>query len=144
MQSKDKIDAANVIKSQLIQAEQIAAEILYHQNEILEIDKKRNKNREALTTIRNSNYKQEKIWYFSKNQFFQIQTSTIIKKLEIEQLSLTNQIDIQRNQSKTKTIELYEVEGRSTQNVKGFLLKPTKPSELELFSQKIQQITKSS
>ena len=105
-------------------------------NQILEYDKRRQSNREAITALKKvvpSQKTQAQIgkripveresWYFNGNCFIQLPTSTVIEMLEADQIHVEAEIDKTNAALKKNVEQLLLMEGLS-EDFTGFTLNP--------------------
>jgi len=119
-------EPAKKMRSIMIQAEQLGEEILTDKQQIVDMDRRRNINREAWRAIKT----EQKVWLCTGNtMFIQMPSSKAKGILEKEQHILDEEINKLRDQLKVKTSKLNEIEER-TDNTQPFYLKPSKMDEL--------------
>lgn len=110
----------------------IAEEILTEKHQIVDLDAKRNKCREAARSLRkqhpNVHKNKSKSWVCFGNTFIKIDTSECISMLESDQKTLDKEIDDLRDGLKPKVAKLHKMEGRA--QVKGFELKGMRVEEV--------------
>jgi len=115
-------------QNKLVEAEEIAEEILSDKQQIVDFDKRRNVNREALRSLKDS--KDNKTWLCSgADLFIKLPTDGARKIIEKDQRTLDEEINKLRDQLKVKTSKLSEIEG-TEDSTKPFFLKPTSVSSL--------------
>ena len=103
----------------ITEIEELAEEIMTDKAQIIDCDKKRNSNREALRTLKSSCANKE--WFCIGNLFIKVSRNTSVKILEDDQTLLDEQTQQIQNGLKAKIKTLHQLEGR--QDVKGFDLK---------------------
>lgn len=96
--------------------EELAEEILTDRAQIIDYDKKRNSNREALNALK-SNI-ETKQWICFGNLFLKIQHENVVKTIDDEQKELNREINKIHQELKPKLKKLHELEG--LEDVKGF------------------------
>ena len=99
--------------------EELAEEILVDRAQIVDYDKKRNSNREALWAIKKQ--PENKHWFCIENNFIKVSHNHCKDILEKDQTFMDNEIKKLNSGLKPKVYKLHELEGRP--NVKGFDLK---------------------
>ena len=99
--------------------EELAEEILTDRAQIIDYDKKRNGNREALNAVKNNpNNKQ---WFCVGNMFLKIPEEQVKEIIIKDQKIIDEEMDKLRKNLKPKVAKLHELEG--LEEVKGFDLK---------------------
>jgi len=99
--------------------EELAEEILVDRAQIVDYDRKRNNNREALTAIKKE--PANKHWFCIGNSFIKISHEHSKSILQNDQNFMDKEISMLQDGLKPKVCKLHELEGRS--DVKGFNLK---------------------
>ena len=99
--------------------EELAEEILVDRAQIIDYDKKRNSNREALRAIKKQ--PENKHWFCIGNSFIKVTHDHCQNILEKDQSYMDNEIKRLHIGLKPKVSKLFELEGRP--DVKGFDLK---------------------
>lgn len=117
----------------LKEVEQSAEDVLSDRQEIIDLDRRRNTNREAIRGIEQtcrSSYKgdEAKMWLAMGNTFFRLPCRTARTMLQKDQVQLDKEINILRSDLKVKVNSLQEKQGRP--ELKGLHLKALSPDEL--------------
>ncbi|KXJ17853.1 p53 and DNA damage-regulated protein 1 [Exaiptasia diaphana] len=99
--------------------EELAAEILTDKQQIIELDRKRNCNREALRALKHKK-KADKSWLCFGNTFLKLSDSSAKNMIEEDQKTVNEEISSLRTQLKPKVTKLHELEGLP--DFKGFNL----------------------
>lgn len=99
--------------------EELAEEILTDRAQIIDYDKKRNGNREAISAIKDNSSKKQ--WFCVGNLFIKIPEEQAKQILVEDQQKIEAEMNKLRNNLKPKVKKLHELEG--LQEVKGFDLK---------------------
>ena len=99
--------------------EELAEEILTDRAQIIDYDKKRNGNREAINAIKDNSSKKQ--WFCVGNLFIKIPEEQAKQLLVEDQQKIEAEMNKLRNNLKPKVKKLHELEG--LQEVKGFDLK---------------------
>ena len=118
--------------SLLAQVEQAAEEVLATKQEVVDLDRKRNSNREAIRALQKQareHYKGDasKAWLAMGNSFFRLPNSGAVKMLTTDQTNLDLSVNKLRTELKDKVYKLRELEGK--QELKGFGLVALKREE---------------
>jgi len=112
--------------------EELAQEIMEDKHQIVELDKKRNTNREALRALKkedSSGLKTSKSWVCFGNMFLKLPNSNIQSMLQQDQKNLDEEIGRLRKDLKPKVSKLHELEGLP--EVKGFDLTALTQDDLQ-------------
>eukprot|EP00126_Sphaerothecum_destruens_P006211 Sdes_comp19265_c0_seq2m10261 len=113
---------------QFARIEALAEDILTQKIELTSCDKKRNSNREALTSLRRpslqniSTGEKDKIWFCAGDFFLRLSSSQSQKLLQQDQKDLDERIEQIRVDMKQNMDMLAELEGRETPSERGFWL----------------------
>lgn len=116
------------VKKFLAEIEATAETILADKEQVVELDKRRQKNREALRCLRNPSEDSRRPWVCIGNMFMKIPKSRTTDLLVQEQEKLEAEIGALRAKLKKNVKLLREMEGRS--EVQGFDLKPLGRDEM--------------
>ncbi|XP_057296403.1 p53 and DNA damage-regulated protein 1-like [Hydractinia symbiolongicarpus] len=100
----------------ITEIEELAEDILTDRAQIIDCDKKRNSNREALQELKKT--KDNKHWFCIGNLFLKVPISNTVKMLQKDQETLDNEVKKIHNGLKPKVKKLHELEGLP--DVKGF------------------------
>ncbi|EFX88251.1 hypothetical protein DAPPUDRAFT_305534 [Daphnia pulex] len=106
----------------ILQTEAAAQEIFITRDEIVALDFKRQKTREAFRALKNGLEPSEKAWVSIGNIFVKIRTSKAQNLLERELKEVDQEISEHRNKLKEQVKHLRDLEGKP--ELKGFDLKP--------------------
>ncbi|CAH3153881.1 unnamed protein product [Porites lobata] len=99
--------------------EELAEEIMEDKHQIVELDKKRNANREAMRALKKGDTKSAtKSWVCFGNTFMKLPSSNVQEMLQKDQKNLEEEISKLRKDLKPKVSKLHELEGLP--EVKGF------------------------
>ena len=99
--------------------EELAEEVLVDRAQIVDYDKKRNSNREALRAIKKQ--PQSKHWFCIGNSFIKVSHNHCKNILDKDETFMDEEIKRLHTGLKPKVIKIHELEGRP--DVKGFDLK---------------------
>ena len=103
----------------LREIEEAAEEVLSEKQEIVDLDRKRNQNREAIRALsrkpqeNSSNESNDKAWLAMGNCFFELPKKKALNLLEQDQVKLDSEIDSLRSDIKVKVNNLRDKEGKS-------------------------------
>nr|AEG79728.1 p53 and DNA damage-regulated protein 1 [Apostichopus japonicus] len=118
------------VLNHLTELEELAEEVLTVKQQIVDLDKKRNQNREAIRALQNKKKKttqegdkktNQKEWVCFGNTFMKLPQSKTQDMLQEDQNSLDQEIDKLHNELRPKVSRLRELEGLP--EAKGFDLK---------------------
>ena len=117
----------------LTDIERSAEDILSSKQEIVDLDRKRNSNREAIRALEKeakTHYKgsDSKCWLAMGNSFFRLPNKNAVNLLRKDQQQLDISVNTQRSELKEKVGRLREKEGK--EELKGFGLKALSSEEL--------------
>ena len=117
----------------LTDIERSAEDILSSKQEIVDLDRKRNSNREAIRALEKeakTHYKgsDSKCWLAMGNSFFRLPNKNAVNLLKKDQQQLDISVNTQRSELKEKVGRLREKEGK--EELKGFGLKALSSEEL--------------
>eukprot|EP01104_Vermistella_antarctica_P015923 TRINITY_DN5328_c0_g1_i1.p1 TRINITY_DN5328_c0_g1~~TRINITY_DN5328_c0_g1_i1.p1 ORF type:complete len:166 (+),score=31.59 TRINITY_DN5328_c0_g1_i1:148-645(+) len=127
------------VRDLLIRAENLGEEIVVDKHTLIEFDRKRNQNREALQHLRPVKHKdgendpkreKEKVWLCAGGFFVRMDTVGARDMITNDQTVLNKKIDSLRDDMKVKVSELKKMEGKEDEINPYLHLKPTSPSEL--------------
>ncbi|XP_069507108.1 p53 and DNA damage-regulated protein 1 [Ambystoma mexicanum] len=120
----------------LQEVEERAEEVLADKQQIVDLDIKRNQNREALRALQQDPVQSDKVMVCFGNMFIkfpQSQTTDMIKK---DQKQLDEEISKLRKQLKVKVNSLYEAQGKP--QLKGFSLNALSKEEMKAINKVLQ------
>ena len=116
----------------LREIEEAAEEVLSEKQEIVDLDRKRNQNREAIRALSNESEKkdksEQKCWLAMGNTFFKLPQNKAETLLQQDQVRLDSEINRLRSDLKVKVNNLRDKEGKS--ELTGFNLKPMTREEM--------------
>ena len=123
----------NDVLALLVDIEKTAEDILTKKQEIIDLDRKRNSNREAIRALEASakvHYKKDdsKCWLAMGNSFFRLPNKNAVNMLKNDQIKLDNSVNKLRSDLRDEVILLREKEGK--EELKGFGLKAISKEEL--------------
>ena len=111
----------------LKQSENLGEEVLADQQQIVELDKRRQTNRQALRAVKNEK-EQNKMWVMMGNEFVKVEKGLLGSWLESDQKVLDKEINSIRDGLKSKVQALKQLEGEEIP--RGFFLQAMKKNEL--------------
>ena len=111
----------------LKQSENLGEEVLADQQQIVELDKRRQTNRQALRAVKNEK-EENKMWVMMGNEFVKVEKSLLGSWLESDQKVLDKEINSIRDGLKSKVQALKQLEGEEIP--RGFFLEAMKKNEL--------------
>ena len=129
------MDQAKILTHQF-ELEQAGEEVLSAKQEIIDLDRKRNQNREALTAMRQDEsdpQTSDKQWIVMGNCFFKLPRNKAKELLQKDQERLDEGIEKLRSDLKDKVNNLRDKEGQN--ELKGFGLKAMSAQETQAFKQ---------
>ncbi|KAF9320157.1 p53 and DNA damage-regulated protein 1 [Podila horticola] len=112
--------------SNLQQRELIAEDILTNKNLIVEYDRKRNSNREALSKLKKDLSEEKKVWVNLGDMFVKMPKENIETMIKKDQDTLNTEIDDIRQTMKEKVVELEKLEGGDGSKSRAFQLNAMK------------------
>ena len=120
--------------------EELAEDILSDKQEIVDLDRKRNANREALSALdkqAKNGWKgdQTKTWISMNNCFIQLPNKTATELVKKDQVKLDVEVNKLRSDLKVKVNKLNDTEGKP--ELKGFGLKALNTGEMAAVRQAI-------
>ncbi|XP_006008755.1 p53 and DNA damage-regulated protein 1 [Latimeria chalumnae] len=113
--------------------EGLAEEILAHKQQIVDLDVKRNRNREALRALQNDASRPDKVMVCFGNMFIKFPRTMTKDMIQKDQEQLDKEIDTLRRGLKVKVNRLYEAQGKP--EVKGFNLTALSREEMQAVTQ---------
>lgn len=129
------MDADSVMRY-MCEVEGMAEDILTDKEQIVNLDRRRNKNREALRAIKTElkeNKNDSKSWVCFGNMFIRMDKATVEKLLSKDQETIDEEVNNLRNGLKTKVGKLREAEGKP--DMRGFQLEPLSQEEMAAVNQ---------
>lgn len=131
-----KMQSVDELIGEYAVTEAAAQDVLSDKQQIVELDGKRNKGREALRQLKNSHSGAKpgevKSWVCFGNTFMKMDTAACVEMLETDQKTIDSEINSLRDGLKPKVSRLHQLEGRA--QVKGFDLKGMNTEELRTIS----------
>jgi len=115
------------------EVEECAEDVLSTKQEIVDLDRKRNANREAIRALEKKekeHYKgsESKSWLAMGNTFFKLPTGRAMEMMKNDQVKLNSAVNTLRSDLKVKVNSLREKEGKA--ELKGFGLKSLGQEEM--------------
>ncbi|CAO3698566.1 unnamed protein product [Rhizopus microsporus] len=104
------MSVANQIEQILAEKEHLAEEILINKQAVIDFDRKRNSNREALSHIKKTDEK--KLWTFFGDMFIKLPTDKTKELIQKDQSLLDEKIEEARNKMKVNAAKIQEIEGK--------------------------------
>eukprot|EP00128_Syssomonas_multiformis_P004626 Colp12_sorted_trinity150504_noHs@19220 len=117
------------ITKELSKLEILGEDILVEKQQIVDFDRKRNTNREALGSFRRKEHTDKKAWTWIGSMFIKLPSDATIKLLEEDQKRLDSEISQLRDSVKRKSEELMRLQG-DEQRMQGFSLKALSEQEV--------------
>ncbi|OBZ88287.1 p53 and DNA damage-regulated protein 1 [Choanephora cucurbitarum] len=117
---------ANQIEQTLAKKEHLAEEILINKQSVIDYDRKRNSNREALNQLKKT--KDDKAWTFFGDMFIKLPTDNVKTMLQKDQKALDEKIDEARKVMKQNALAIQRIEGKN--EIHGFNLKGMTATDL--------------
>ncbi|KAG7478080.1 hypothetical protein MATL_G00076630 [Megalops atlanticus] len=112
----------------LTEVEEAAEDVLADKQQIVELDAKRNRNREALSALRYDSQSEEKVKVCFGNMFIKLPKATTNQMIQKDQEQLDKEISDLRKRLKAKVNNLHELQGKP--ELKGYNLSPLSNDEL--------------
>ncbi|KAM9364310.1 p53 and DNA damage-regulated protein 1 [Pholidichthys leucotaenia] len=113
----------------LTELEEAAEDILTCKQQIVDLDTKRNRNREALNALKHDVPDSEKVKVCLGNMFIKFPKSKTAEMIEKDQKQLDNEINELRNGLKEKVNCLNEMQGKPA--LRGYSLSPLSTDEIK-------------
>ncbi|XP_005384938.2 PREDICTED: p53 and DNA damage-regulated protein 1 isoform X1 [Chinchilla lanigera] len=113
----------------LVEVEELAEEVLADKRQIVDLDIKRNKNREGLRALQRDLSLSEDVMVCFGTMFIKMPHSRVKDMIEKDQDHLDKKIEELRKQLKVKVSRLFEAQGNP--ELKGFNLNPLSQDELK-------------
>ncbi|XP_041060876.1 p53 and DNA damage-regulated protein 1 [Carcharodon carcharias] len=118
-----------VVISYLTEVEELVESLLADKQQIVDLDVKRNRNREALRALQNSTEQSGNVMVCFGNMFIKFPTSRTRDMIRKDQEQLDEEIRKLYNQLKVKVNRLNEAQGKP--ELKGFNLSPLTVEEMQ-------------
>lgn len=113
----------------LVEVEELAEEVLADKRQIVDLDTKRNQNREGLRALQKDLSLSEDVMVCFGNMFIRMPHPQTKEMIEKDQDHLDKEIEKLRKQLKVKVNRLFEAQGKP--ELKGFNLNPLNQDELK-------------
>ncbi|GJJ73890.1 hypothetical protein EMPS_06248 [Entomortierella parvispora] len=113
--------------SNLQQRELVAEEILTNKELIIDYDRRRNSNREALGKLKKDLSKEKKVWVNMGDMFIKMPKPNVETMIKKDQETLDSEIADIRQVMKEKVVELEKLEGGDGSKSRAFQLKGMTP-----------------
>uniref|UniRef100_UPI00398EA79D p53 and DNA damage-regulated protein 1 isoform X1 n=1 Tax=Pristiophorus japonicus TaxID=55135 RepID=UPI00398EA79D len=117
-----------VVMNYLTEVEELVESLLADKQQIVDLDGKRNRNREALRALQNSTDQSGNVMVCFGNMFIKFPNSRTKDMIRKDQEQLDEEIRKLCNQLKVKVNHLNEAQGKP--ELKGFNLSPLTPEEM--------------
>ena len=126
---EDNPGVKNALKY-LTEMELLGEDVLSDKHQLVELDRKRNANRQALRKLKQKSVNEkQKEWVCFGNMFLQMSTESVQKNLLGDQEEIEKEIKRIQDELKPKVSKLHEMEGEK--DVSGFYLKGFTSSDLK-------------
>ncbi|KAF9210422.1 p53 and DNA damage-regulated protein 1 [Podila verticillata] len=112
--------------SNLQQRELIAEDILTNKNLMVDYDRKRNSNREALSKLKKDLSEEKKVWVNLGDMFVKMPKENVETMIKKDQDTLDSEINDIRQTMKEKVVELEKLEGGDGSKSRAFQLNAMK------------------
>ncbi|KAG9510965.1 E3 ubiquitin-protein ligase HECW2, partial [Fragariocoptes setiger] len=119
------MDPIHRVLNEFTKIELVADEVIHDKAQIVDLDKKRQANREALNSLKHSS-ETDKRWLCIGNMFIKVPTEKAKKLINGDQANLNEEIESLRDNLKPKYNQLLELEGK--EEISSFNLKPLSPN----------------
>lgn len=120
----------------LQEVEERAEEVLADKQQIVDLDIKRNQNREALRALQRDLGSSEKVMVCFGDMFIKFPKTKTTEMIQKDQQRLDEEISKLRNQLKVKVNKLYEAQGKP--ELKGFNLNAMSKEEMKALNRFLQ------
>ncbi|KAG2461225.1 p53 and DNA damage-regulated protein 1 isoform X1 [Polypterus senegalus] len=120
----------------LAEVEEVAEEVLADKQQMIDLDKKRNRNREALRVLQNDG-ESSKVKMCFGNMFIKLPKEKAIEMIKKDQQQLDQEINTLQNQLKSKVNHLNDLQGKP--ELKGFNLVPLTKDEMQAVAKVFQR-----
>ncbi|XP_077109175.1 p53 and DNA damage-regulated protein 1 [Ranitomeya variabilis] len=125
----EKYEEPEAVLAYLQEVEKKAEDVLVDRRQIVDLDLKRNQNREALRALGRDPSHSGPVTVCFGNMFIKLPKDKTKQMIEKDQEQLDVEIQNLRSQLKVKVNELYEAQGKP--ELKGFNLTPLDPDEMK-------------
>ncbi|NP_001232708.1 p53 and DNA damage-regulated protein 1 [Taeniopygia guttata] len=116
----------------LAEVEELAEDVLAARQQIVDLDVKRNRNREALRALLKDPEPDEKAMVCFGGMFIELPKAKTREMLQQDQAELDEEINNLRKELRVKVNRLYEAQGKP--ELKGFNLNPMSAEEMKLIN----------
>ncbi|KAJ6225671.1 hypothetical protein RDWZM_004216 [Blomia tropicalis] len=124
----------------LRKSEVLGEKVLRDRDEVVQMDRIRNKNREALNALKNK-AEDDSVYLCTGNMFFKHRIKTARKLIQDDQTNVNDHIETLRRQIKNNVQKLQEIEDKGEEFSK-FNLNPLSQSEMNSFNTVLKSIHK--
>ncbi|CAB1459057.1 unnamed protein product [Pleuronectes platessa] len=119
----------DAVVEHLTEVEEAAEDVLTTKQQIVDLDSKRNKNREALNALKTEMADSEKVKVCFGNMFIKFPKSTTREMIEKDQEQLEKEINDLHKELKAKVNHLNEMQGNP--ELRGYNLSPLSTGEIK-------------
>ncbi|XP_023693308.1 p53 and DNA damage-regulated protein 1 [Paramormyrops kingsleyae] len=131
-------DTSQQILKYLTEVEEAAEDVLADKHQIVDLDVKRNMNREALSALRNEGEtSSEKVKVCFGNMFIKLPKKTTREMIQKDQEQLEKEISDIRKRLKAKVNHLNELQGKP--ELTGYSLSPLSKDEMKAIKQMLMR-----
>ncbi|XP_067856941.1 p53 and DNA damage-regulated protein 1 [Heptranchias perlo] len=127
---------SEMVMSYLTEVEELVESVLADKQQIVDLDGKRNRNREALRALQNSADQTGNVMVCFGNMFIKFPNSRTRDMIRKDQEQLDEEIHKLSNQLKVKVNHLNEAQGKP--ELKGFNLSPLTQEEMRAINQTLK------
>ncbi|XP_056403754.1 p53 and DNA damage-regulated protein 1 [Hyla sarda] len=125
----EKYEGTEKVLNYLQEVERKAEDVLVDRRQIVDLDMKRNQNREALRALSRETSQSGPVTVCFGDMFINLPKEKTREMIQRDQEQLDTEINNLRSQLKVKVNQLYEVQGKP--ELKGFNLTPLSPDEVK-------------
>ncbi|XP_068119837.1 p53 and DNA damage-regulated protein 1 [Hyperolius riggenbachi] len=129
-------DGMDTVLDYLQEVEKKAEDVMADRRQIMDLDIKRNQNREALRALMKDTDKSETVTVCFGNIFIDLPKSKTKDMIQRDQQQLDQEMQDIRSKLKGKVNQLYEAQGKP--ELKGFDLTPLDPDEMKAIHKVLQ------
>ncbi|KAM4613297.1 p53 and DNA damage-regulated protein 1 [Polymixia lowei] len=123
------MDDSKYVLKYLTEVEEAAEDVLTNKQQIVDLDSKRNRNREALNALRNDVADSAKVKVCLGNMFIKFPKSKTTEMIQKDQEQLDKEINDLRKGLKAKVNRLNEIQGKP--ELRGYNLSPLSGDEIK-------------
>ncbi|XP_041080566.1 p53 and DNA damage-regulated protein 1 [Polyodon spathula] len=134
--SGNMMDSEKVLQY-LCEVEEAAEEVLADRQQIVDLDIKRNRNREALRALQGDREQADKVKVCFGNMFIKLPRTKTKEMIQKDQKQLDKEICDLRNQLKAKVNRLNDLQGKP--ELRGFNLAPLTKEELQAVNMQLRR-----